>query len=34
MGLYDDPVPVTLHGSGAGSMTGGVEEVPIASFSS
>ena len=32
MGLYDDPVPITLHGGGADSMTGGdVEEDPIAS---
>ena len=35
MGLYDDPVLVTLHGSGAGSTVGGgAEEDPIASFSS
>ena len=36
MGLYDDPVPVTLHSGGAGSTVGGrsTEEDPIASSSS
>ena len=32
MGLYDDPVPATLHGGGAGSTVGGgAEEDPMAS---
>ena len=35
MGLYDDPVPATLHGGGAGStMGGGAEKDPMASSSS
>ena len=35
MGLYDDPVPATLHGGRAGSTVGGsVKEDPIASSSS
>ena len=36
MGLYDDLIPITLHGDGADFMTGGgsVEEVPMASSSS
>ena len=31
MGLYNNLVSVTLHGGGAGSVTGGVEKVLIGS---
>ena len=32
MGLYDDPVPATLHGGGAGStVDGNAEEDPMVS---
>ena len=35
MRLYNDPVPATLHGGGAGfTVDGGTEEDPMASSSS